>query len=479
MIAIHQDKGAESKIFRKELNQKKRILQKSWESTVRKRTGLEIEKSVFLQNYAHKPDIIKKAKFQSVYTRDEVTGKRVVIQVTRIYDQEKGERIFEDVEGEGVEAEKEVDGGELILREDQQERAQEDAALAIFADRGQASSSSTIRASDLGESPLAPSSGRRSTQASPQAQASNKDAMAQLGEDSSDDGLSPFERSMVPASSTPGGQRAKAKAKGKSSSTPGGRGVSNSSLKPTAGNASGGGGGGADKNIQELFDDINKEQEVLKLCNKLEEVREETLQSLLSRLGGKKTSLAKRNLKDKSGVTVDQIDEVNTRVVRLQAIMSFHKAAVGFEKKRTRKMAATVTEKLHAMRSAGVTLDLTPTCFGAWGVYGAVFVLSCDQQWTPAANACALPSIQLALGSLANTATQGEVQLKAAVLFLCELVRWHSEQKHSEKSVRGQLCRYAFELKTDPLEPLRNLVVALEVAFFDGDVDPPARQQAC
>ena len=77
--------------------------------------------------------------------------------------------------------------------------------------------------------------------------------------------------------------------------------------------------------------------------------------------------------------------------------MSFHKAAVGFEKKRTRKMAATVTEKLHAMRSAGVTLDLTPTCFGAWGVYGAVFVLSCDQQWTPAANACALPSIQLAL----------------------------------------------------------------------------------
>ena len=55
VIAVHQDKGAEAKVFRKELNQKKRILHKTWESTIRKRTGREIEKSLFLKNYADRP----------------------------------------------------------------------------------------------------------------------------------------------------------------------------------------------------------------------------------------------------------------------------------------------------------------------------------------------------------------------------------------------------------------------------------------
>ena len=76
--------------------------------------------------------------------------------------------------------------------------------------------------------------------------------------------------------------------------------------------------------------------------------------------------------------------------------------------------------------------------------------------------------------------TQGQVQLKAAVLFLCELVRWMSVQKQSEKTIGATLCQYSFELKTDDYgEPLRRLCFALEYAFFDGDVEHAPLQQAC
>ena len=116
----------------------------------------------------------------------------------------------------------------------------------------------------------------------------------------------------------------------------------------------------------------------LKQCQQLTEVKEESLAALVSRLSGKNTSLAKRCVTDTSTETLNAMDDVNTRLARLTAIVAFAKAATSFDKKPSRKTAAGVTEKLHLMRSAGVTTDLCPACFFAHGILCSVFVSSCD-----------------------------------------------------------------------------------------------------
>ena len=69
-------------------------------------------------------------------------------QVTRVYDQEEGERLFEDIEGEEVGTTQVLDDNRFQLTDDQQERAEEDAFDLVLRDqRG----SGGFTAAELGE----------------------------------------------------------------------------------------------------------------------------------------------------------------------------------------------------------------------------------------------------------------------------------------------------------------------------------------
>ena len=56
----------------------------------RAKTGLEYEKSVFLEEFKDRPDLIKRAKYFTARVKDPATGRFIVEQHTRVYEQKKG-----------------------------------------------------------------------------------------------------------------------------------------------------------------------------------------------------------------------------------------------------------------------------------------------------------------------------------------------------------------------------------------------------
>ena len=93
----------------------------------------------------------------------------------------------------------------------------------------------------------------------------------------------------------------------------------------------------------------------VRLVKGLKDIKEELLVSLAARLTTKKGVLTKRTLKDKSTEAIDLLESVSKKKVVLQGVIDVCKAASTFTKKRTRKSAMLVADKIHDIRSSGVT----------------------------------------------------------------------------------------------------------------------------
>ena len=75
----------------------------------------------------------------------------------------------------------------------------------------------------------------------------------------------------------------------------------------------------------------------------------------------------------------------------------------------------------------------------------------------------------------------GEIQMQAATLFLCEFVRWHSEQKMAAESlVRFKLAEYSEKLgrTDDATETLAQMVMSIACVMKDGSAAGDLRQAA-
>ena len=397
-------------------------------------------------------------------------NKMVVQQVTRVYDQEEGERLFEDIEGEEVGTTQVLDDNRFQLTDDQQERAEEDAFdLVLREQRG----SGGFTAAELGEESETKRARTSGASATPHKAKKDEEA-SEHGDSSSDDGLSPAERAQQAEALKQSGAK-KGKAKPKSSPQ---KSQSNTSL--SMGNG-GGSSGCSDKNVQVLLQEVEVELQTLAKCSTLADIKEETLTSLIARLGSKKKTLGNKVSKDKGTQSVNMIDDINTHKNRLQNIVDLFKAASLFDKKRNRKSAIAIGDKVRAMRSGGVSGEMLPPCLIAYSVFGIVFVFSVDKKWTEALRGCFMCDIKFEIGNAADAAQQNIIQVRAAVLFLCEVVRHLSEENMALTPAIKIMREHCAELTSSHaggLPGLESMAKTID-STMDGDSAFEERHKAC
>ena len=182
---------------------------------------------------------------------------------------------------------------------------------------------------------------------------------------SSSDEEAPFQRSLKLCKDNKTDRKA-GQGKGKVSSAQQGGGSAAGGVKGTrsVGGGSGTGGGGAavgktdENSIRQLLDETDKEMQVLKVNATLSDIKLESLESLSARLASKKTGLGKKAGKDSSTTITNLLDKVNSGKVQVSSVVEVIKVVLAFQKKRSRKLAVAVGEKMHAMRARGVTLDV-------------------------------------------------------------------------------------------------------------------------
>ena len=104
----------------------------------------------------------------------------------------------------------------------------------------------------------------------------------------------------------------------------------------------------------QLLEEVDREVGEFSRAKALDDIKLETLNSLISRLQTKKTQLGKKANKRSSGDTVNNIDAVSKRKAQLVAITDFVKALLTAEKKRERKKAQAVQKKVHALKNSGI-----------------------------------------------------------------------------------------------------------------------------
>ena len=195
VVYVFCEKGFDARIKATEVAAKRVIVQNKSEGTRRKKTGLEIERSVFLKDYKDRKDLIKKAKFYPINVRDETTGRMKMIMVTRIFDQKEGVTAFEDYQDSGVESQNMLDNGQIILTEGQQDAAMDDAVAMINDEERGGGGAVSLTAADFGDA--GPSSASGPSAPSPQKPAQPNPAEPQNTEAiSSDEEDTPAEKSL-------------------------------------------------------------------------------------------------------------------------------------------------------------------------------------------------------------------------------------------------------------------------------------------
>ena len=185
--------------------------------------------------------------------------------------------------------------------------------------------------------------------------------------------------------------------------------------------------------------------------------------------------------KDKGTQSVNMIDDINTRKNRLQSIVDLFKAASLFDKKRHRKSAIAIGDKVRAMRAAGVSGDTVPACLIAYSVFGMVFVYSVDKKWKDGLRVCFMSDILFEIGNAADAAQQNIIQVRAAVLFLCEVVRHLSEENIPLGPAIKILREHCAELTSShagALPGLESMAKTID-STMDGDSAFEERSKAC
>ena len=205
--------------------------------------------------------------------------------------------------------------------------------------------------------------------------------------------------------------------------------------------------------------------QVLKASATLSDIKLETLESLSARLASKKTGLGKKAGKDSSATITEMLDKVNSGKVQVSSVVEVIKVVVAFQKKRSRKLAVAVGEKMHALRAHVGTFDTLPMCLSLQSALSKVFMLASDQKWVEATTACSVSSLEWEMGFGMDTSTLALVQKQAGILCLAERVRWMSSEKLPEPSVTKRLAECSEELGKNSGEPLKQMTSAITVAM--------------
>ena len=455
VIAVYQAKGAGHRLLSDDVvGSKKTVIASTIEHTNRMKTGIELEKSVFLDRYSENPEVLKKTKYFVARVRDEDTGKWKVEQHVKIHDQAKGEWKFEEVSGQEVRSNNVIDDGEIELVEDQATRVFEDHSAAMF----QQSNKSSILAEECDVS--SSSGGVASTDLTPTKASAKAKAKAKAAEkdgDSEEEELSPMEKMMQKDLAAP---KAKAKAKGKAGSGT----LQGTGSGTTGGGAGDGGGKGAqDSEAALLLAEVGREMAVFKGLSALVPGCEEALASLVTRLQARKNKMAKKK-KSSGGSALDMVDKITTKKSHLNAISELVKAALAFEKKGNREAAVNVVDKIQAMKTAGITLDMLPTAAAAAPLHAKACVLSTDKKFRDSEALVDADEIRKQV-PMATDQEVMDLQMQVVVRVMSELVRQHLESKDAKGVAVSKLQTLAETLSSRTGGNVQSMLKAIVTAM--------------
>ena len=162
------------------------------ESDNMKKTGRMVEKSKFEEQNQDRPAMLKKAQYFPRRVRE--GDKYTVKMFTKVYNEEEGEYLFEEIQGKTIIRNQTIDDGSYSVAEDQQERNFEQSAGHMFG--ATFSSRSSLLASEVDppqvrvKSEAASSSSRAGT-------ATKRDREKYDVVSRDEDGLPPLEKSLA------------------------------------------------------------------------------------------------------------------------------------------------------------------------------------------------------------------------------------------------------------------------------------------
>ena len=471
VIAVYTDEGSEHRVSAEDVMLKKKILQEQFETEQRIKGGLEYERSVFEHDFKDQPEVLKAAKFYTVRVKCPKTGKMSLEQRTKIYEHKKGVCAFQELSGTSVKSQQVIDDGRFQLAEEQQERAFQDVVDAQMRTQRLEGSLTT---EDVEE----PAQKKRKKDQSdePGSKRSRKDdGKPADGASSSEDDVAPFEAQL----SLPGKKKPKPKARKGSGGGSGDTGGTGGTGGRGDGNGDGGGGGGlpsstgsqdiGDKATEQLLEEVDRELVVFAQAENLDDIKLETINSLLQRLQSKRTQLGKKVGKSKTQKILNAITKVAERKTQFAAIADLVKTAIAFERKRIRFKALQLQDKLHLAKSAGLEHHQIPLCMRACGVYAGVAVASTDAKWDVCVSICANEKLKDSLGLVDTEGVVGEqladIQMKAGSEFFAELLRQHAALSGNNLAVtRLKFLSLASDFK-NAHAPMKELLDAGEVVL--------------
>ena len=373
MIEVYKEEGEDSQCRSSDVSLKRKIVEAcTVESDERGKSGTQLEKSLFLERYKDEPELIRQAKFFPVRIRDENTGRWVMEEHTKVYKQVKGEWEFKETVTNQVKSSQVIDDGRFQLVENQAQQVFEDHSAATFSHN---TGNKRLTMSDMGGS----SSSVCTPVTTPKAKAKAKAKAAAKEDTSSDEEMSPMEKQMAADSGkTKKGRSSKDKAKDKDKGTGKGKRIS----LITASSGAGAAGGELEASTEQFIQEVMRELDVFKASLKVTEVTQESLESLSSRLQSSRIKLSKKAAKKGAATAVlNSLDTVSRAKTRVNAMVDLVKSNTAFQKRKIRKHAASLEDKFHGLKVAGVTLDMLPVCLTATPVSARACILSCDNKF--------------------------------------------------------------------------------------------------
>ena len=337
---------------------------------------------------------------------------------TKVYEHRHGIYKFEETAGTELRSEQTLDDGRFELAENQAETVMGDCASSQFAASRPAASSMLIM-EDVGMEPASSPQKPRSEPRNSSSAAGPKREREK--DDSSSDDVAPVDRMM-------GGDRRKKKAKVESK----GKGQGRGSTVGESPSASVSGVVSTDKGVAELVEEAKRLMEDFKDATTVADIKAESMASLSSRIQSKRNGLGKKTGNKKTQFHIQNMDLLISNKSQIAASVDLHKALVVFEKKRIRKLATAVLDKLHAMKSAGVQMSQIPSCVLRGCCLASVFIAANDQQWKECVRLCSDEVITESILQ-ENISELPQVQRAAVSAFFTEAIKSNPEPSNLQR----------------------------------------------
>ena len=474
-ILVFQEKGPACR-FKVEdmLSNQKKVVAAAREVDDRLKTGEQLEKSVFLERFKDRPEVLKAARFFPARVRDEITGRWTIEQHCKVYDQGRGAYRFEERFGKELRREEIIDDLEFEFMQDQDKRSFEDHAELMFeGNQGKRMLKSDVNPSSSSHDPSTDGNERLlKSDVNPSASKKQREEKKQAGkeeetdEDEGDD-LSPMEKMMAASELKPAQKTKKEKGSpAPSHAAPKGR---SAAVKKAA--AAGGGGlslpsgaGKTDGVVAALMAETQRELTVFKELQKLEDGCEEALSSLAGRIQSKRLALSKKVSKKAGGGALDTLDQLTATRTRLVAMVDTVKSILKFDRQVSRKTAAIVEDKYAVLLASGVSLDMLPVNVTIAPLEARCCILSADLKWRDISNVLSTDHVRKHAPALSDERLEA-FQQKVVTRALVSYIRSLDEAKDSDVHAVTKFSSLATHFADTVLENRANLLDAIKVVI--------------